>query len=398
MPLDVTLTTNSPQTSHRLPFWVRHTLARLRLHCGSLNISLPDGASLDLIGERPGPAARLVLRRNRALRRLLFGGVAGFSEAFVDGDWDSPDLPTLIELAARNEQANPLPDGLSLLNWLNHLRHRLNANTRRGSRRNISAHYDLGNSFYRHWLDPSMMYSSGLYTAESQTLEQAQQAKLERVLDLLDPHPGQSLLEIGCGWGGFAALAVERGLAVTGLTLSTEQLAWAHAHLKGRADLRLQDYRDVQGRYDRIASIEMLEAVGEENWPTYFQTLRQCLKPGGVAVLQVITIAEDRFESYRRGADFIQRHIFPGGLLPTVSAIGAQARQAGLALTHQEDFGPSYARTLAEWRSRFHRAWPVLQGLGFDQRFYRLWDYYLAYCEGGFRARSISVGFYRLEG
>ncbi|WP_420712696.1 class I SAM-dependent methyltransferase [Ancylobacter sp. SL191] len=371
---------------------------------GRLHVVLPGGQRLSGRGAEAGPEATLVLHRWRAIRRLLAGGDIGFSDAYIDGDWTSPDLAALIELAALNQaqMTRTIAAMLPLRLW-NRLSHALNANSKRGSRRNIAFHYDLGNDFYRLWLDPSMTYSSALFEDRTQSLEAAQQAKIARILDLLELDAGDSVLEIGCGWGGLAGALGDAGAQVTGLTLSREQLAHAEQlmierGLSDQVDLRLQDYRDAEGRYDRIVSIEMMEAVGETYWPVYFGALRERLKEGGVAVLQVITIAEDKFESYRRDPDFIQRHIFPGGMLPTKSAIDGLAADAGLTLERADHFGMGYALTLAEWRRRFHAAWPEVQRLGFSEPFRRLWDYYLAYCEGGFRAGVIDVGLYKLRG
>jgi len=278
----------------------------------------------------------------------------------------------------------------------------MNRNTRRGSRRNIAAHYDLGNEFYEQWLDPGMTYSAGLVSLANQTLEEAQDAKLDRVLSLLDLAGGESVLEIGCGWGSLAERMIDRhDCTVTGITLSAEQLAFAQGRLRdrtvaGRCDLRLQDYRDVRGTFDRIVSIEMLEAVGEAYWPTYFEKLQNCLRPGGAAVLQVITIDEARFDYYHRRPDFIQKYIFPGGMLPTTEIIEREIEKAGLQLVAKEFFGESYARTLEEWQRRFQDAWPAIKALGFDARFKRTWEYYLAYCQAGFDTGAINVGLYKI--
>ncbi|MDE1997287.1 MAG: class I SAM-dependent methyltransferase [Rhizobiaceae bacterium] len=283
------------------------------------------------------------------------------------------------------------------------LRHAFNANTKRGSRKNIEAHYDLGNDFYRQWLDPSMLYSSAIWDETTPTLEAAQARKLERIREKLGLSGGETVLEIGCGWGALAAdLAVEAKARVTGITLSTSQLAWAKAKAleSGKSDdidLRLQDYRDTEGKFDRIVSIEMFEAVGEAYWPGYFQMLKRCLNDAGSAVLQIISIEEKRFEDYRHGTDFIQKYIFPGGFLPSDSALRIEIAKAGLVLKEVEHFGRSYARTLAEWRHRFRTHWPAIAALGFDERFRRLWDYYLCYCEAGFEEGSINVGLYTIE-
>lgn len=371
---------------------------------GRITVVTPSGERIDHRAQEPGPAeAVLVLRSWRAIRRLVLGGGVGFAEAYIDGDWSSPDLAALIELAARNAGrldraiGRPLP-----VRALNRLRHLLNANSRTGSRRNIAFHYDVGNNFYRLWLDRTMTYSAALFDRPGQSLEAAQQAKLERIVELLELDGGEQVLEIGCGWGALAAMVARKGAQITGLTLSSEQLAHAKARVAAdglgeQVELRLQDYRDVDGRFDRIVSIEMLEAVGERYWPTYFETLRARLRPGGRAVLQVITIHEGRFESYRRGADFIQRCVFPGGMLPSKAIIADQAARAGLALVSMETFGDSYALTLAEWRRRFLSAWPTVEQFGFEPSFRRLWEYYLSYCEAGFRAGTIDVGLYSLR-
>ena len=287
----------------------------------------------------------------------------------MDDDFRSPDLRSLVAFGAQNWPArSKLPSDVPPAHWLGRIRHARRANTRRGSRRNIAAHYDLGNEFYAQWLDRGMNYSSALFTQPDQTLEQAQDAKLDRVIALLDVAPGQRILEIGCGWGPISErLAADHDCRITGITLSAEQLNLARARLERQAssqswDLRLQDYRDIDGRYDRIVSIEMLEAVGERFWSVYFAKLRQSLTDAGTAVLQVITIAEERFASYRRQPDFIQRYIFPGGMLPTLPIVRREAERAGLRVVSQEFFGTSYAKTLCEWRRRFLAAWPTSSG------------------------------------
>jgi len=378
--------------------WTRLLLRVLvRVRAGCLDLGVPDGRRLLLRGADPGPQAAMTLHTGRAARRMLLGGSVGVGESYADGDWNTPDLPALIRFILANEDA---VGGVAWMAWpmlgLNRLIHLGRANTRRGSRRNIAAHYDLGNAFYRLWLDAGMTYSAGLYRTPDQSLEEAQAAKYARVAALAGLRPGLKVLEIGCGWGGMLEVAADAGCTAVGLTLSREQKAWAEARLGGRAEVRLQDYREVAGTFDRIVSIEMVEAVGEANWPTCFRTLANRLKPGGVAVLQAITIAGDRFAAYRRRADFIQRHIFPGGMLPTPHIIAGQATAAGLTLTDQEMFGRSYARTLDAWAERFASARPEVARLGFGERFLGLWEFYLGYCSGGFDAGSIDVGVYRL--
>ncbi|MFO1025743.1 MAG: cyclopropane-fatty-acyl-phospholipid synthase family protein [Acetobacteraceae bacterium] len=387
--------------------WLARPLARMllsRIRTGTLTIVTPSGLRLSsAVPERTnGPHGVMVLRRWRTLRRLLFQGDISFAEAYMDGDWHSPDLPALIELAGRNMPTlTDAIDGTWLKRLRNRLVHRRNANTREGSKRNIVRHYDLGNDFYRLWLDEGMSYSSAIYGDGVTTLEAAQSTKQDRILALLDLRGGERVLEIGCGWGGLAERLVrDGGCHVTGLTLSPAQLEAAQARLaahQAQADMRLQDYRDADGAFDRIVSIEMLEAVGEAYWPSYFRAAHDRLRPGGRAVIQAITIAEPLFEGYKRTTDFIQHYIFPGGMLPTVTELRRQVAQASLVMRSEERFAPSYARTLAEWRQRFHAAWPEVQRQGFDERFRRMWDYYLAYCEGGFRAGNIDVGLYVME-
>lgn len=382
---------------------LRRMLARLLrgVRCGAISLVLPDGQRIEAHGTHTGPQASITLHRWRALARLALYGDIGLAESYRDGDWSSPDLTALLEFGSRNQSGwDGALDAAWPARWLFRLVHRWRANSRRGSRHNIAFHYDLGNAFYAQWLDPDMVYSSALYREGTESLEQAQAAKLDRVVELLDLHEDSSVLELGCGWGATAlALAQRRHARVTGLTLSHEQLAHARqrvaaAGLERRVDLRLQDYRDVQGQYDRIVSIEMLEAVGERYWPIYFETLRQRLHADGVAVIQVITIADEHFDHYRRGTDFIQRHIFPGGMLPSVQALRTEAGRVGLTLRSAESFGDSYGTTLVEWRRRFMRAAPTIEALGFDASFRRLWEYYLCYCEAGFRSGRVDVGLY----
>ena len=384
----------------------RRLLERLLpdLQCGRLHLVLPNGQTVEPRGGMEGPEATIAMRRWRAVWRTLLEGENGFSAGYVDGDWTTPDIAAVLELGMRNETAlTPRTKNWLLSFALNRAGHALRANTRRGSRRNIAAHYDLGNDFFRPWLDADMNYSSALYRGD-ETLERAQQRKLGRIAELLALRGGERVLEIGCGWGALAERLVRGfGASVSGVTLSRQQLGYAAARLaaeieRGQAELRFLDYRDIEGRFDRIASIEMIEAVGARYWPVYFAKLRACLESGGIAVIQAITVAEERFDAYRRRPDFIQRHIFPGGMLPTRSIIEREAARAGLNLVFHESFGDSYAQTLREWRKRFLQARPKLEALGFNARFQRLWEYYLAYCEIGFRSDSVDVGFYKLAG
>jgi cyclopropane-fatty-acyl-phospholipid synthase len=349
-----------------------------------------------------GPEAAIVLGSFEPLWRGLTRGALGVTECYLDGTIDTPDLGAALRFCLSNSQAlSAVGNGVLRPGLMDKVWHRRRANTRAGSRRNIAAHYDLGNDFYRLWLDPGMTYSSALFEA-GDTLEAAQNRKNQIILDALDVAEGERVLEIGCGWGGFAQAAAGRGAHVTGLTLSRQQLAYATERLASagfaaHSDIRFQDYRDVGGTFDKIASIEMIEAVGEENWPAYFQVLHDRLRPGGSAVLQAITIDEPHFAAYRREPDFIQRYIFPGGMLPTVRAMEAEAERAGLTFETVQRFGGSYAKTLAIWRGAFDAAWPRIAGLGFDDRFRRMWGYYLTYCEAGFENGDVDVGLYRLR-
>jgi cyclopropane-fatty-acyl-phospholipid synthase len=333
----------------------------------------------------------------------MVGGCNGFARAYIAGEWRSPDVAAFFEWAACNAELRDTAfSGTGLSQLFDRLRHLRRANTQSGSRRNISAHYDLGNEFYSLWLDAGMNYSSGIFAHPGQSLQEAQRAKIARATELLGLKGREHVLEIGCGWGAMAEhLVSAHDCKVTGLTLSLEQRDFAVKRLdaagaKARGLIRLQDYRDERVQYDRIVSIEMLEAVGEAFWPLFFGKLRSCLKPGGIAVVQSISIAESRFETYRRNPDFIQSYVFPGGMLPTIEIIRQQIAAAGLRLLSLETFGQSYALTLAAWRERFQQSWPRAMQLGFDERFKRMWEYYLAYCEAGFRVGLLEVGLYKI--
>ncbi len=370
---------------------------------GKLDVLWPDGTAWHQTGSQSGPTAQINVNDPRFVRRVALGGALGFADSYIDGDWDSPELTTVIALGIDNEPAlaNTLTQSLPLA-ALGRLRHRLQANTIAGSRRNIAAHYDLGNDFYTAWLDETMTYSSGLFADPQTSLAEAQQTKYARIAALAGLQRGDRVLEIGCGWGGFAIYAARHyGCRVTALTVSRAQAEWARravaaADLSDLVEIRLQDYRDVDGTFDRIFSIEMFEAVGEAFWPAYFATVRNRLRRGGSAAVQVITIDDVRFARYRQQPDFIQLRVFPGGMLPSPQAFATAASAAGIAVSDSFTFGPSYAQTLRHWRSRFEAAWPNLATLGFDESFRRLWRYYLCYCEAGFDAGTISVAHYRL--
>lgn len=369
-----------------------------RLQTGRLTARLPDGSVRHIGGHKPGPNAEVWLNSWRPARRYMLGGTLGWSRSYIDGDWDSPDLAAIAELFTANRHTlGQSQKGTRGNRLINRLAHALRSNTRRGARRNIAFHYDLGNDFYAAWLDRGMTYSAAIF-ADGDTLEQAQTRKIRRLLDSLNARPGERLLEIGCGWGGLAEIAArDDGLLVDGLTLSQAQLDYgrtrlAQAGLSDRVKLRLADYRDVAGVYDHIVSVEMLEAVGERYWQVYMDKVYSLLRPGGRAAIQVIVIDDAVFETYRRGADFIQTYIFPGGMLPPLARLQDATRRAGLNWRAADRFGLDYAKTLRCWRARFeHAAARGLLPAGFDDRFQRLWRYYLTYCEGGFRAGGIDV-------
>ncbi len=376
------------------------------LSIGQISLVRPDG-TITRHGQSTTGAHEIVLAVHdwAVFGEILARGDIGFGEAYIDGRWHSNDLTGLLTLLNRNREAIR---GVIYGRWLpllaERLRHAFNANSRRGSRRNIMAHYDLGNDFYRAWLDETMSYSSALFESGASSLADAQRAKYRRIVSELGIRRGERVLEIGCGWGGFAEIAAdEAGARVTGITLSPAQLVFARERmagrgLAGRVDLELCDYRDVAARhapFDHIVSIEMFEAVGEAWWPTYFETLARCLKPSGKALLQTITLDDRLFADYRRGTDFIQRHVFPGGMLPSPGAFRAQAARAGLAI--DDAFGFDYARTLALWQQDFNAHWDAIAAQGFDARFRRLWNFYLSYCQAGFSTGSTDVVQYRLR-
>jgi cyclopropane-fatty-acyl-phospholipid synthase len=373
--------------------------AAVHLPRGTLTITTPDKQIFKVGGKQTGPDASLILHNWNLPRRALSGGTIGVAESYMDGDWDSPDVTTFLELFVVNEQVGEEIAGGSnwFINTAQRLRHWLNDNTRRRSRKNISAHYDLGNAFYREWLDPTMTYSSALFTDGANDLESAQTAKYSALARNMGITADSRVLEIGCGWGGFAEFAAGQiGAKVTGLTISREQFDYAsqriqRAGLSEKVDVRFQDYRDETGKYDHIASIEMFEAVGEKYWPVFFSKVKDCLNPGGSAGLQIITINDKSFERYRKRPDFIQRYVFPGGMLPTPTKLKSLGKDFGLDMYRENIFPQDYARTLAEWRQRFWGSWDRLRHLGFDGRFKKLWEFYLFYCEAGFRSEYIDV-------
>ncbi len=369
---------------------------------GGLTVVFPNGRSRTVGNPGTGEHAVLKLNNFKVITQAMRRGTVGFAAAYIDGDVEVDDLTALFRFFLQNrdmfESANP---GLFRKAAHDLAYHLSRPNTREGSRQNISEHYDLGNDFYGEWLDPSMTYSSALFASGNQSLEQAQREKYHRVADMAGIKPGHTVLEIGCGWGGFAeAVARDYKARLRGITLSREQLKYGLERLKRQgldeyAELVFEDYRDTTGQFDHIGSIEMIEAVGEEHWPSYFQTVHDRLKPGGTAAIQAITINEADFEGYRSGPDFIQRYIFPGGMLLTKTAMREQGNRVGLVLENVENFRLSYAKTLRLWRERFLERWNVIAPLGYDEQFKRKWVYYLSYCEAGFTEGSIDVGIYQ---
>ncbi len=390
---EVTLLPNS-----NAPIGVR-LLYKLLSNCkvGTLHIKLGEEVYL-LEAKESGPDAHIEVHNPlKMIKRFSRHGEVGFAESYMSGDWETENLSTLLYWGALNlESLFHTLQANFFVKWFNRFRHLIRHNSEQGSKRNIAAHYDLGNDFYALWLDSTMTYSSALFSSEDQPLEQAQIAKYQQLLDSLNAAPGQHILEVGCGWGGFAEYAAQRGYRVTGITLSTEQLAWAQkriadAGLSHLVELKLQDYRHLTDKFDHIVSIEMFEAVGERYWPEYFDMLYARLKPGGKVALQVITIDHQYFDYYRQTVDFIQLYIFPGGMLPSPEVFADHADKAGLIIDKATDYGHDYERTLKVWHHRFNDVVHHVEALGYDQRFIKMWRYYLSYCEAGFRTEHTGV-------
>ena len=380
----------------------------LRLKHGTLMVKLPDG-SVQRFGSGESPMASLHLLNWNVCSAALKSGDIGFAESFIAGDWTTPHLTELLQVFILNRKEI---DDVIYGSWLGRLvyrvKHLLNRNTKANSQKNIHAHYDLGNAFYELWLDGTMNYSSAIFETPETSMKEAQHAKVRRALRMAQVKPGDRVLEIGCGWGAMAEKAVlEFDASVVGVTLSTEQLAWAQARMQregtaGRADLRLQDYRDIgkttaDAPFDAICSIEMVEAVGREYWSEYFQTVARLLKPGGHACIQSIVIADELFDRYIGSTDFIQQYIFPGGCLPCPREFRAQAKAAGFEVVDEFAFGQDYARTLELWRDDFMAQEAHISQLGFDKRFMRIWEFYLGYCEAAFLQANTDVVQYTLR-
>lgn len=369
-----------------------------KLRRGRLDVHLPDGRVFRGEGPKPGPVAELHVHNPELFARLIREGDLGFCDAYLDEWWSTPDLQAFMDLIHDdNDDVYDGFPGMGLVRMFEKFRFWLQRNHREQARKNISYHYDLGNDFYRLWLDETMTYSSGIFATGQESLEKAQKAKYASMVDQMGAKPGDHILEIGCGWGGFAEYAAkERGLHVTGLTISEEQFKYAReriekAGLSDRVQFKLQDYRDEQGHYDGIASIEMFEAVGEKYWPAYFDTLRERLKPGKTATLQIITVADRRWDVYKRGVDFIQKYIFPGGMLPCPRVLREQVEKAGLAFVRSIEFGSSYDITLRRWHETFNEKWDQVAAMGFDNRFRRMWNFYLTSCASAFDSATVDV-------
>ncbi len=394
--MDVLTTTKGQEG---LPRYFAQTFAMAQaLNRGRLDVVLPDGRRFRAEGKAPGPVAEFDVHDPDLFARLIREGDLGFCDSYLEGGWSTPDLQAFMDLIhAGNEEIYDGFPGMGLVRAWEKLRFWLQRNTRTQARRNIAAHYDLGNDFYSLWLDDTMTYSSALFRTGQESLEKAQIQKYECMVDQMGAAPGDHVLEIGCGWGGFAEYAAkERGLRVTGLTISKAQHDYAvdrvtRAGLSDRVEIKLQDYRDERGVYDGIASIEMFEAVGERYWPVYFNTLRERLKPGRNATLQIITVADSRWHVYKRGVDFIQKYIFPGGMLPCPSALRREVDRAGLRVKGSIEFGESYSQTLRRWHETFNARWDEVARLGFDDRFRRMWNFYLTSCASTFSSGNCDV-------
>ena len=369
-----------------------------KLNSGRVDFILPDGRQFRAEGAKPGPVAEVFINNPDVFARLVREGDLGFSDAYLDGWWTTPDLQAFMDfIHADNDDMYDEFPGMGLVRAWEKARFWFQSNSKRQALKNISYHYDLGNDFYSLWLDDTMTYSSALFSTSQESLENAQVAKYASMIDQMGVKPGDHVLEIGCGWGGFAEYAAkERGLKVTGLTISKEQLDFARKRINNnglgdKVNLKLQDYRDETGVYDGVASIEMFEAVGEKYWPIYFNKVKQCLKPGKQATLQIITIHDARWEVYRKGVDFIQKYIFPGGMLPSPTVLRQEVAKAGLDVQHSIEFGKSYSQTLRRWFEVFNDQWDTISTMGFDDRFRRMWNFYLTSCAATFESGNCDV-------
>ena len=373
-----------------------------KLSSGYLKMTLPNGEQREFGNRLDALHAEVQILDWSVFKAVMSHGDIGFAESYIRGEWNTPDLKAILELAIRNRT---ILEKAIYGSWYGsifyRIKHWLRDNSKTGSRKNIHAHYDLGNAFYTLWLDPTMSYSSAWFSdGDNQALADAQRAKIIRILDSTAAKPDDHILEIGCGWGGVMEQALRSNIAVTGLTLSTEQKAFAENRLQAvqvelsapkSFEVRLQDYRECQEKFDGIASVEMFEAVGEKHWPEYFEAIANCLKASGKACIQTIVIAEELFERYRHNTDFIQQYVFPGGMLPSRASFRASAAKAGLKVEGEFAFGSDYAKTLCMWRDSFNQQLQEVRQLGFDEAFIRLWNFYLMYCAAGFSERNIDV-------
>ncbi len=381
------------------PYFVAAAAQAMPRIPGRMDIVLPEGDRVRLSNGKPGRVSEITVHNGELFRRFVREGWLGFSEAYLEGWWSTPDLQGFldhtydVDFDLYDEDFN----GMALLRAWEKLRFWLQSNSKRQAKKNISHHYDLGNDFYGLWLDDTMTYSSALFRTGQESLEAAQTAKYASMVDEMGAKPGDHVLEIGCGWGGFAEYAArERGLKVTGLTISREQHDYAtermaRAGLSDRVEIKLQDYRDERGRYDGIASIEMFEAVGEKYWPVYFDTVRDRLNPGAMGTFQIITVEDRRWDAYRKSVDFIQKYIFPGGMLPAPSVLRAEIERAGLTVARSVEFGESYSQTLRRWHETFNARWEEVSLLGFDDSFRRMWNFYLTSCASAFSSGTCDV-------
>ncbi|MFN3663103.1 class I SAM-dependent methyltransferase [Yoonia sp.] len=391
------LTTTEGQTD--LPRYFTHVFDAVKtMKRGRIDIILPDGRHFRAEGAEPGYVAEVHVHNPDIFARTVREGDLGFCEAYMDGWWSTPDLMAFMDLM--HDDMEHIYDGFPgqfLVRFYEQMRFWLQNNSKKQARKNISYHYDLGNEFYGLWLDDTMTYSSAKFVTGQESMETGQIEKYKSMVDQMGVKPGDHVLEIGCGWGGFAEYAAkERGLQVTGLTISREQHDYAvkrmaDAGLSDMVTIKMQDYRDEKGTYDGIASIEMFEAVGEKYWPVYFETLRDRLKPGGNATLQIITVEHRRWQVYKRGVDFIQKYIFPGGMLPSPVVLREQIEKAGLQVAGSIEFGESYSQTLRRWHDTFNAKWDEVAALGFDDRFRRMWNFYLTSCAGTFHSGNCDV-------
>ena len=395
-----------PNTSSTLPWHAKTILSLLeKIQIGQLSLTSPDGEKYIFRGAQSGLEAHIQIHDWSVCQACLKSGDIGLAETYISGLWDTPDIQSLLRLFLVNRQ---VIDKAIYGSWWGRcgyrIKHWLNKNSKSGSKKNIHAHYDIGNSFYSLWLDPSMTYSSACFENKDISLSDAQEAKYQRIIQSISARPGQNILEVGCGWGGLMEVASKQGINIDCLTISQEQASYAQhrfaqiqSEVTGQANILIQDYRDHQEQYDGIASIEMFEAVGEKYWPTYFQMIQRCLKPGKKACIQTIVIADDLFDKYRRSSDFIQQYVFPGGMLPSIEKFKQAAQRQGLIIKEVYSFGQDYQKTLCLWNQKFNQHLQEIRLQGFDEKFIRLWNLYLMYCAAGFAEKSIDVVQFTLQ-